>query len=245
MRKIACHNLKGGTGKTTTVISLASCLAQKGHKVLLLDVDPQGNIRESLGIKHDITMYDLIIHDALVDSCIVKARKNIDCIISKNTLAACEMLLVSMPRHEEILKIRLKNVDYYDYVFVDCSPSLSLLNQNALLFAEEVLIPISMDYLAMLGAIQIIENLNMIKKYFEKEVTITGVIPTFYDVRTNISKEVLGALRKVYKHKVMPPIRIDTKIRQASSAKKTILEYVPESRAAEDYKKVCEVLING
>lgn len=102
-----------------------------------------------------------------------------------------------------------------------------------------------MDYLAMLGAVQIIENLNMIKKYFEKEVTITGVIPTFYDVRTNISKEVLGALRKVYKHKAMPPIRIDTKVRQASSAKKTIFEYVPESRAAEDYKKVCEVLING
>lgn len=245
MRKIACQNLKGGTGKTTTVISLSSYLAEKGYRVLLLDMDAQGNIRESLGIKHDITMYDLIIDDALVDDCIIKARENIDCIISKNTLAACETLLVSMPRREEILKIRLKNIDHYDYVFIDCSPSLSILNQNALLFAEEVLIPISMDYLAMLGAVQIIENFNMIKKYFEKNLIITGVIPTFYDIRTNISKEILEALRDVYKDKVMPPIRIDTKVRQASSAKKTIFEYAPDSRAAEDYKKVCEVLLNG
>jgi chromosome partitioning protein len=102
-----------------------------------------------------------------------------------------------------------------------------------------------MDYLAMLGAVQIIENFNMIKKYFEKDLIIAGIIPTFYDIRTNISKEILEALRDVYKDKVMPPIRVDTKVRQASSAKKTIFEYAPDGRAAEDYKKVCEVLLNG
>ncbi len=245
MRKIACQNLKGGTGKTTTVISLASCLAQRGHKVLIIDVDAQGNIRESMGIKHEKTLYDLLIDDALVDDCIVNTRENIDCIISNNTLAACEMLMVSMPRREEILKIRLRNVDQYNYALVDCSPSLSILNQNALLFCDEVLIPISMDYLSMLGAVQIVENLHMIKNYFEKQITITGIIPTFYDIRTNMSKEILEALNETYKDKLMPPIRIDTKIQQASSARQTILEYAPNSRGSEDYQKICEVLISG
>ncbi len=243
MQKIACQNLKGGTGKTTTVIALSSILASKGYKILVLDVDPQGGIKECFGIKHNLTMYDLLIEDALVERCIVNARKNIDCIISDNTLAACELLLVGMPRREEILKIRLKNIDNYDYIFIDCSPSLSILNQNALLFAEKILIPISMDYLAMLGATQITENLNMIKKYYEKDIFIAGVVPTFYDIRTNMSKEVFEAINKIYKGKVTPPIRVDTKIPQASSARKSIFEYAPKSRGVEDYEKICKVLI--
>jgi len=97
MRKIACQNLKGGTGKTTTVVSLASCLASKGKKILVLDVDVQGNIKESFGIDHKLTMYDLLINDAFVEDCIVKARDNIDCIISNNTLASCELQLSAMP----------------------------------------------------------------------------------------------------------------------------------------------------
>lgn len=243
-RKIACQNQKGGTGKTTTVISLASCLAQRNHKVLIVDVDAQGNIKESLGIKHDKTLYDLLIDDILVDDCIVKVRENIDCILSNNTLAACEMLMTSMTRREETLKARLKNINQYDYILIDCSPSLSILNQNALLFCNEVLVPISMDYLSMLGATQIVENLHMIKKIYEKQISIAGVIPTFYDIRTNMSKEILEALKDAYGEKLMPPVRIDTKIQQASSARQSIIEYAPGSRGAEDYQKICEVLVS-
>ncbi len=248
MRKIACQNLKGGTGKTTTVVSLASCLARKGKKILVLDVDVQGNIKESFGIDHKLTMYDLLINDTFVEDCIVKTRDNLDCIISNKTLAACELQLGAMPRREEILKIRMKHIDQtarYDFVFLDCSPSLSLLNQNALLYADEIIIPISMDYLAMLGAMQIIDNLAMIKKYYEKQLIITGIIPTFYEKRTNMSQEVLAALQDTYKEKVFPAIRVDTKIRQASSANQTIFEVDPLSRGAEDYNQICEVLLNG
>lgn len=247
MRKIACQNLKGGTGKTTTVISLASCLANKGKKVLVIDVDVQGNIKESFGISHGVTIYDLLIKDTLLEDCIVKARDNIDCIISDNTLAACEMQLNAMPRREEILKLRMRHVDQaneYDFILIDCSPSLSLLNQNAMLYADEIIIPISMDYLAMLGATQIIDNLAMIKKYYEKQLEITGVIPTFYEKRTNMSQDVLTALQDTYGEKVLPTVRQDTKIKQASSANQTIIEMDPNSRGAQDYNKICEVLLN-
>ena len=247
MRKIACQNLKGGTGKTTTVVSLASCLASKDKKILVLDVDVQGNIKESFGIEHKLTMYDLLINDAFVEDCIVKARDNIDCIISNNTLASCELQLSGMHRREEILKIRMKHIDQtarYDFILIDCSPSLSLLNQNALLYADEVIIPISMDYLAMLGATQVIDNLAMIKKYYEKQLIITGVIPTFYEKRTNMSQEVMEALQDTYKEKVFPAVRLDTKIKQASSAKQTIVEVDKQSRGAEDYNQICEVLLD-
>ena len=247
MRKIACQNLKGGTGKTTTVVSLASCLASKGKKILVLDVDVQGNIKESFGIDHKLTMYDLLINDAFVEDCIVKARDNIDCIISNNTLASCELQLSAMPRREETLKIRMRHIDQiarYDFVLIDCSPSLSLLNQNALLYADEIIIPISMDYLAMLGATQVIDNLAMIKKYYEKQLIITGIIPTFYEKRTNMSQEVMEALQDTYKEKVFPAIRLDTKIKQASSANQTIFEVDKQSRGAEDYNQICEILLD-
>jgi len=247
MRKIACQNLKGGTGKTTTVVSLASCLASKGKKILVLDVDVQGNIKESFGINHKLTIYDLLLNDTFVDDCIVKARDNIDCIISNKTLASCELQLSGMPRREEILKIRMKHIDQterYDFVLIDCSPSLSLLNQNTLLYANEIIIPISMDYLAMLGATQVIDNLAMIKKYYEKQLIITGVIPTFYEKRTNMSQEVIEALQNTYKEKVFPAVRVDTKIKQASSANQTIFEVDKQSRGAEDYNQICEILLD-
>jgi len=132
----------------------------------------------------------------------------------------------------------------YDFVLIDCSPSLSLLNQNALLYADEIIIPISMDYLAMLGATQVIDNLAMIKKYYEKQLIITGVIPTFYEKRTNMSQEVMEALQDTYKEKVFPAIRLDTKIKQASSANQTIFEVDKQSRGAEDYNQICEILLD-
>lgn len=247
MRKIACQNLKGGTGKTTTVVSLASCLAKLGKKVLVLDLDVQGNIKESLGVDHQYTMYDLLINDVFVDDCIVTARENLDCIISNSSLVSCDMHLNAMVGRESVLKLRMESIDQgnrYDFVLIDCSPSLSILNQNALIYADEILIPISMDFLAMLGATQVIDNLTMIKKYMKKHLVITGVIPTFYEKITNMSREALEALQETYKEKVLPTVRVDTKVKQASSARKSIFEFDPSSRAAEDYAKICEVLLN-
>ena len=244
MRVIACQNLKGGTGKTTTVLSLASALASQGKRVLIVDLDAQGNIAESLDLFHSHTIYDLLVDDFPIEECTVQARPNLFVIPSDNTLASAEMLLVSRPRREETLAIKMRGVSGYDYVFLDCSPSLSLINQNGLLYAGEILIPISMDYLAMLGAVQVVENLDMIRRYYERIIRIAGVLPTFHDPRTNISWEILGALREVYGKKVLPPVRVDTRMKEASCARKTIFEYDKRSRSARDYMKVCEVLFD-
>jgi cellulose biosynthesis protein BcsQ len=159
------------------------------------------------------------------------------------------LMLVTGLRISEALSLNVEHagrakLEIYDFILIDCSPSLSLLNQNALLYADEIIIPISMDYLAMLGATQVIDNLAMIKKYYEKQLIITGVIPTFYEKRTNMSQEVMEALQDTYKEKVFPAVRIDTKIKQASSAKQTIFETDKQSRGAEDYNQICEVLLD-
>jgi chromosome partitioning protein len=245
MRIIACQNLKGGTGKTTTVLSLGSRYATLGYRVLILDMDPQGNIKESLDLEHSHTMFDLLVDDFSLEDCCCKARHNLDVVISDNTLAAVEMQLVSRPRREETLSMKMRGIEDYDYIFLDCSPSLSLINQNALLYAGEILIPISMDYLSMLGAVQVIDNLAEIRKYYERMINIAGILPTFFDPRTSISREVLSALRDVYGEKVLSPIRVDTRMKEASASRKTIFEYDRRSRSARDYAKVCEELTNG
>ncbi|NPA25565.1 MAG: ParA family protein [Deltaproteobacteria bacterium] len=246
MRRIACQNFKGGTGKTTTVVSLACCLAAAGRKVLVVDLDAQGNIGESLGIENDNSLYDLLVDGRPLADCLVEARENLFCLLSDQTVAACETVLVTRPRREEALKRALSGVEAaipgIEVVLLDCSPSLSILSQNALVYVDELLLPVSMDYLAMVGAGQVFENLKMIEEYFEKKVRVSGILPTFYDQRVNISKDVLAALQERYGDLVLPPIRVDTKVQQASSRKQSIFDFRGRSRAREDYLKVYEEL---
>ena len=246
MRRIACQNFKGGTGKTTTVVSLAHCLAAAGRRVLIVDLDAQGNIRESLGFERAATLYDLLVDDRPLAECIVEARKNLFCLPADQTVAACETVLVTKPRREEALKRALKGVveviPNLEVILLDCSPSLSILSQNALVYVDELLLPVSMDYLALVGAGQVFENLKMIEEYFEKEVRVCGILPTFFDQRVKIGKEVLAALQERYGELVLPPIRVDTRVQQASSRRQSIIEFPGRSRAREDYQKVYEEL---
>ena len=246
LRKVACQNFKGGTAKTTTVISLAHCLARRGKKVLIIDLDAQGSVGVSLGVEADFALYDLLIDNRRLSECLVEARSNLFCILADQSLAACETLLVAQPRREEMLRRRLAELPKIlvdlDVVLIDCSPSLSILSQNALVYADELLIPISMDYLSMVGANHVFDNLGMIEEYFEKKLKIAGIIPTFFDQRVNMSKEVLSALQDRYGALLLPPVRIDTKLKQASSARKTIFEFNEKSRGSQDYLRICEEL---
>lgn len=247
MRTIAIHNQKGGTGKTTTAISLGAALAKRGHKVLIIDVDSQGHIRKIFNIKHKYSMYDLLIEDTLISKCIVNVRKKLDCIFSDPTLEAAELILSSQnPEGRELLlSVRMELVGNYDFILIDCSPSLNLINQLALVYAQELLIPINMDYLGLVGSSQVIDNLNMLKKELNNHIEITGIVPTFVDFRTNMTHQILKTIQKTYKGKVLTNIRIDTKIQQAIAQHKTIFEYDPKSRGAQDYDELSKVLLHG
>lgn len=247
MMKISVQNLKGGTGKSTTVVNLGHALALKGKKVLLIDTDSQNHIGFNLGVKHSVSLFDLMSIDLAIEEAIVGARENLDCIVSDKKVAVLEAMLQQMPRREEILRLRtrrLKDLDY-DYVFVDCSPSISLMHQNALLFADYLLIPVSMDVLSLAGASSIMDSSRMLLQMYDLPLKILGVLPTIYDGRLNMSKEVISILEKNYNRmtNVLKPIRTDIKLKEASAAHMTIFEYDPKSRGAEDYMRLAEDLI--
>lgn len=246
MRRIAIQNLKGGTGKTTTAVNLAHALAQGGHRVLLLDADVQGNVAACLGLgRPQPTLYHLLIDDLVWSKCIVSAREGLDVLCSDHSLAVAEVQLHSLPRREEILALRLRSLSGYDFVIVDSGPTLSLLHHNVLLFVDELLIPVSTEYLAMLGAHQIVESRKFLRQYYERAPELLGVLPTFYDQRTNISNEVAQAIQETYKNicPVLPPIPVDTKLSQATAKKRTIFEHAPTSRAAESYARLAEWVV--
>jgi chromosome partitioning protein len=242
MRRIAVQNLKGGTAKTTTAVSLAHGLALRGKKVLLLDADVQGNVAACLGIKKpEAGLYQLLISDLTIGNCVVPSgRENLDILPSDRSLAVAEVQLQGMPRREEILSLRLRMLSGYDYVIVDCGPTLSLLHQNVLLFADELLVPISTEYLAMLGAQQILESMKFLRRYFERAPRLLGVLPTLFDARTNIANEISQAITEAYRGicPVLPPIPLDTRMSQAMAKKKTIFEHAPVSRAADAYTRL-------
>ncbi|MCK5688114.1 ParA family protein [Myxococcota bacterium] len=246
-RAIAILNQKGGTGKTTTAVSVASGFAQQGYRTLLLDLDPQGNVGVSLGVRSPRTAYHLLMQSLDPEICSVPVRDNLDVITSDEGLAAAEIELARMspPENTAILSNLMKGLKGYDYVIVDCAPSLSVLNHNALSYAREVLIPVSCDYLALVGVKQVMRTIHRVGEQLDEDIRVAGVLPTFYDVRNRISTEVVGYLRKSFGDRTLPPIRINSKLAEAPSYKKTIFEHAPSSNGARDYTRVVEWLRAG
>ncbi len=237
-RRIAVFNHKGGTGKTTTAISLAAGLAEKGQRVLLIDVDPQGNVGVSLGVRGESTLYHVLVLGQDPREVAVPLRSHMDVITSNESLAAAELYLAARPNRDRVLRERMVGADAYDVVVLDCSPSLSLLNQNALCYADSVLIPVSCDYLALVGVKQVVRTLRNVHEHLKHPVYIMGVVPTFYDARHKLGREVTDTLKAKFGDLCFPPVRSNMKLREAPASRQTIFEYAPDSHGAEDYAAV-------
>lgn len=249
-RRIAILNHKGGTGKTTTAVNLAAGLAERGHKVLLVDTDAQGNVGVSLGISGEHSLYHVLVEGADPAEAVVPVRADLDVLTSNELLAAAEIWLARQSPEERpnILTKRLSAAAVsrsYDFVFVDCGPSLNLLAQNALSYADEVVIPVTCDYLALVGVKQVLRTIREVERHLQHTVRVSGVLPTFFDGRTRLASEVLETLRGHFKDKCLPPIRTNTKLAEAPSRRKTIYEHAPESNGAHDYERIVDWMLGA
>ncbi len=241
---LAVMNQKGGTGKTTTSVSLAAGLAEDGHQVLLVDLDSQGHIGISLGVEAEKSLTDVLGEGRPLEECVVAARPNLDVLMADDDLSEAEIELARMNgRRDRVLQERLEPRHEYDFVLLDCSPSLSLINKNALTFAEHLLVPVACDFLSLVGVKQVMRTLKKVNRELLNPIDILGILPTFYDMRNNISDESVKTLKSHFHDKVLPPIRVNTRLKEAPSENETIFEYAPSSRGAKDYRKVVDWLV--
>ncbi len=238
---LALANQKGGVGKTTTAVNVAARIAQRGERVLLVDLDPQGNATSSLGLdKNDLdrTSYDVLIDGLAVDACrVVDVRPGLDLLPANATLAGAEVELVGMRRREFRLREALEAVrQEYQLVVVDCPPSLGLLTVNALAAADEVVIPIQCEYLALEGLMQLINTIDLVKRRLNPGLDVLGVVMTMFDARTRLAGQVVRDVRRFFPSRMFRAIIPRTvRLAEAPSYGRTIFEYDPASRASEAY----------
>ena len=240
MQRIAIVNMKGGVGKTTTAVHLAAGLSRLGSRVLLIDADPQGNVGHALGVRSRRTIRELMLGDAPVDDVIVRGvRERLDVIPSTPAAFGLDMQLAAAPQRETILARRLKGLSGYDAVVVDSSPAMSLLTYNALLFVSDVIVPVGMDGMAILGARQTLAGIREIRDLWpDRRLDLLAVLPTSVNVTTNATRAAFEAFDKdaelrdrLYRRGIRQCIDVTYAITQ----RQTIWEYAPRSRAAEDY----------
>lgn len=243
-RYLAVFNHKGGTGKTTTSVSVAAGLAAKGKRVLLVDTDAQGNVSVSLGATAERSLYHVLVMGLRVADATKTVRPNLDLLPSNETLAAAELYLAGRQNRDRVLQERLASAAAgYDYVVLDCSPSLSLMNQNALVFADSVLVPVACDYLSLVGVRQVIKTVKNVNALLHHPVQIWGVLPTFYDARAKICREAVTTLKSHFGDRCLPPIRAAMKVKEAPAQGQTIFEYAAGTHAADDYQVVVDTIV--
>lgn len=251
-RIIAIANQKGGVGKTTTAINLSACLAEAGQKVLAVDFDPQGNATSGLGFEKgymDKTVYELLMGECGIDECIIsEVQKNLDILPSDVDLAGAEIELLDEAEKEAKLRKELNKIEKnYDFIIVDCPPSLNLLTINALTAADTVLVPIQCEYYALEGLSQIIQTVDLVKKKLNPKLELEGVVFTMYDARTNLSLEVVENVKNYLKgtiYKTIIPRNV--RLAEAPSHGMPINLYDNRSAGAESYRMLAaEVISRG
>ncbi len=247
---IAVVNQKGGVGKTTTAVNVSTILAKKGKKVLLIDEDPQGNATSGLGIEKntDKSIYDVIINDVEFDEAIIKSPiKNLFVCPSNINLAGAEVELVPMMSRELKLKEKIEKIrDKFNYIIIDCPPSLGLLTINAFTASDSLLIPIQCEYYALEGVGQLMNTVNLVKKQLNKDLYIEGVVLTMNDARTNLSNQVITEVKTYFKDNVYKTIiPRNVKLSEAPSYGMPISVYAPRSKGARCYEKLTNEIMRG
>ena len=239
---ISIANQKGGVGKTTTSVNLSTILAKKGKKVLLIDADPQGNATSGLGLEKDneFSTYDILVTETNMSEVIQDTRiKNLKICPSNINLAGAEVELVSMMSREQRLKEKINEIiEEYDYIFIDCPPSLGLVTLNAFTASNSVLIPVQCEYFALEGLGQSLNTINLVKKHLNKNIQIEGALLTMYDIRTNLSNQVVKEVKKYFDNKVYKTvIPRNVRLSEAPSYGMPITEYDAKSKGAKSYIK--------
>ena len=249
---IALANQKGGVGKTTTTVNLGASLAYAGKKILLIDMDAQGNATSGLGIRKgevDKDIYDVLINEVPLDDVILPtSRENLSIVPATIQLAGAEVELTSLMARETRLKSAIETLgETYDYICIDCPPSLGHLTINAFTASDSVLIPVQCEYYALEGLSQLLNTVRLVQKHFNKELKVEGVLLTMLDARTNLGFEVVNEVKKYFREKVYTTI-IPRNIRlsEAPSYGLSIIDYDLRSKGAEVYQELAkEVMLNG
>ena len=241
---IAIVNQKGGVAKTTTVVNLGAYLAKAGRKTLVIDIDPQGNATSGLGIDRDnleLCIYDVLINDIPIAGIIQPTEvEGLSVLPATISLAGAEIELVSSANREQKLKNALvEEAEHFDYILIDCQPSLGLLNLNALAAANSLIIPIQCEYYALEGLGQLMNTFQLVKKHMNPDLEIEGVLLTMFDARTNLAIQVVDEVKEFFKGKVFGAIiPRNVRLSEAPSHGKPISLYDPKSRGAEVYEQL-------
>ena len=251
-RTIAIANQKGGVGKTTTAINLSSCLVEAGQRVLTIDFDPQGNATSGLGLEKgeiEETVYEMMLGDCELEDCLQRdVQRNLDVLPSDSNLAGAEIELLDVERKEYVLKQHLEKVrDQYDFIIIDCPPSLSLLTINALVAADTVLVPIQCEYYALEGLSQVLRTVSLVRKKMNPALELEGVVFTMHDARTNLSLQVVENVKNNLNERIYKTIiPRNVRLAEAPSHGMPINLYDSKSTGAESYRLLAaEVISRG